>query len=186
MKLSLCLALCVLAAMPMRLTTGDAVADRAFTSQRGQTVSLSEFKGRALALTFLFTRCPLPDYCPRLTNHFREVQRELMKLPQQADWHLLSLSFDPEHDTPAQLSAYAKAQGADAAHWTFATGPLAEVREFGAAFGLEVSTTDGLLNHNLRTVVVDAAGRVQCIFKGSDWTAQDLLWEMQKAMQVKP
>ncbi len=182
MKLLLCFALASMVA----LRTGDVVPDAEFINQRGEDFRLSAFKGRALALNFIFTRCPLPDYCPRLTNHFMEAQRELMKAPQQGDWHLLSLSFDPEHDTPAQLKVYAQAHGADSSRWTFATGNAASVREFGAAFGLEVSTEGGLLNHNLRTVVIDAAGRVQCIFKGSEWTAQDLVWEMQKAMRVKP
>lgn len=184
MKLHHLLAACLLSlpANARELAIGDKVPDCELTDANGKPLNISSFRGRALAVTFIFTRCPLPDFCPRLTSHFKAAQQELAKTGKD-DWQLLSLSFDPEHDSPQQLTQYAKAQGADATHWTFATGN--GVREFGASAGLEVTTKDGLINHNLRTLVVDAAGRVQCIFKGSDWTAQDLVWEMQKAMPAK-
>lgn len=170
-------------AQAKELAVGDLIPDCALVDVNGKPLRISDFRGRALAVSFIFTRCPLPKFCPLLTSHFKAAQRELVKAG-GSDWHLLSLSFDAEHDTPAQLALYAKAQGSDAVTWTFATGE--RVREFGAAFGLEVMTQDGLINHNLRTVVVDAAGRVQHLFKGSEWTAQDLVWEMQKAMLAKP
>lgn len=184
MKLHHLLAACLLSlpANARELAIGEKVPDCELTDANGKTLNISRFRGRALAVTFIFTRCPLPDFCPRLSSHFKAAQQELAKTGKD-DWHLLSLSFDPEHDSAQQLTQYAKAQGADATHWTFATGN--GVREFGASAGLEVMIQDGLINHNLRTLVVDAAGRVQCIFKGSDWTAQDLVWEMQKAMPAK-
>ncbi len=184
MKLHHLLAACLLSlpAHARELAIGDNVPDCELTDANGRPLNISRFRGRALAVTFIFTRCPLPDFCPRLTSHFKAAQEELAKTGGH-DWHLLSLSFDPEHDTPRQLALHAKALGADARQWTFATGKA--VKEFGAALGLEVTIKDGFINHNLRTIVVDAAGRVQCIFKGSDWTAQDLVWEMQKAMPAK-
>lgn len=177
-----CLVLCLPAWAESRLlSVGDVVPDGEFINQDGKPFHLREYQGRAVAFTFIFTRCPLPNYCPRITSQFLEAQHELAKGP-PADWSLLSLSFDPEHDTPAQLSAYAKAHEADTLHWTFATAKPGAVTDFGASFGLTAVMEEGLLNHNLRTVVMDASGRVQCIFKGNEWTARELVWEMRKAM----
>jgi len=170
----------LLPASARELAVGDMIPDCELVSANGKPLRISSLHGHAFAITFIFTRCPLPEYCPRLTAHFKEAQQELAKAG-GTDWHLLSLSFDPEHDRPAQLAFYAKAHGVDDTRWTFATGK--HVREFGARFGLEVTTKDGLINHNLRTVVVDLAGRVQHVFRGSDWTVPDLVWEMQKAMR---
>lgn len=173
----------LLLAQPARLGTGDAVPDCAFISQDGEAFQLSRFKGRAVAVTFIFTRCPLPDYCPRLSARFAEAQRLLMA---EKGWHLLSLSFDPAHDTPEQLRAYARGQGADSACWTFATAQPGVVRAFGALFGLTAEEKAGLLDHNLRTVVIDAGGHVQHIFEGNAWTAEELVWEMKKAKLTRP
>ncbi len=169
--------LMLLPASAAELTVGDLVPDCGLIDQHGKPFQLSQFKGQALAITFIFTRCPLPDLCPRMTANFIAVQRELAK---DKNWHLVSMSFDPEHDTPAILDAYAKAHAADANHWTFATG---KVVEFGSLFGLKAVVKEGLLDHNLRTVVIDATGRVQHVFKGNEWTAQELVWELRKAMR---
>lgn len=162
----------------MLLRPGDTVPDSAWLDQDGQAFRLSDLKGKAVAVTFIFTRCPLPDYCPRLSARFMEAQRALAG---ERSWHLLSLSFDPRHDTPAVLKAYAEAQGAALPRWTFATGEGGSVLAWGARFGLTVSVKDGLLDHNLRTVVIDADGRVQHVFEGNEWTAEQLVWEMRKA-----
>ncbi len=184
--LSLCLCVTVLRAEGAELAVGDKVPEAEFISQDGKAVHLGDFKGQALAITFIFTRCPLPAYCPRMTARFAEAQQELQGPAAPAGpWHLLSLSFDPEHDTPEQLRAYAKAHAASLQHWTFATAKGEGVRRFGVQFGLTAVMEEGLLNHNLRTVVLDAAGRVQCIFKGNEWTAAQLVWEMRKAMPVE-
>lgn len=172
------------------LSVGDAVPDCELINEEGKPFHLHELKGQALAITFIFTRCPLANYCPLMTSHFLTVQRELGKdsptlLGKDSPtlkWHLLSLSFDPEHDTPNQLQRYRQAHGVNAERWTFATGKPGAIAAFGAHFGLTVSFTEGFLNHNLRTVVIDTAGRVQHIFKGNEWKPEELLWEMRKAM----
>lgn len=176
--------LMLLLGVPVRaeLSAGDKVPDCELLDQYGRSFHLDEFKGQVLALTFIFTRCPLPSYCPRLSAQFREAQDELSKDKTAGPWHLISLSFDDEHDHPPQLKAYADVYHADPAHWTMGTGKPDVVRRFGSLFGLTAVMEEGLLNHNLRTVVVDAGGHVQCVFKGNDWTAKDLLWEMRKAM----
>src|SRR5262249_33479455 len=145
--------------------------DYHFTNQLGQAVSTAQFKGQALAITFLFTRCPFPNFCPLMANNFAEVQKKLgMMTNAPANWHLLTISFDPEFDTPAVLARYAEAHGADANRWTFATGALVDVRAIGEQFGLVFWNEEaGIISHNLRTVVIDSSGRVQKIFTGNDW-----------------
>jgi protein SCO1/2 len=182
MNLLPCLVLCSMLALAEAavLSTGDSVPDCELTDQNGRPLRLSQFKGQALALTFIFTRCPLADYCPRMTAHFAAVQRAMGG---DKNWHLLSLSFDPEYDTPEKLLAYARAHGADTSRWTFATAKPDVVKGLGAWFGLEARMKDGLIDHNLRTVVIDAEGRVQHIFQGNTWTPQELIWELRKAMR---
>ncbi len=167
------------------LPPGTPLPDCALIDSRGQTLHMSDFKGRALAFTFIFTRCPLPDYCPRMNRNLGAVQGALAK-DEGANWHLLSLSFDPDYDTPERLAKYAEPYQPDPAHWTFATGRAEAVRKLGAAFGLAFSSTGVPLDHNLRTVVVDAAGRVQKVFIGNEWSPEELTAEMRRAMTAQP
>ena len=167
------------------LPPGTPLPDCQLTDSLGQTLRLSDFKGRALAFTFIFTRCPLPDYCPRMNRHLGAVQAALAGDP-ATNWHLLSLSFDPDYDTPERLAQYAEQYQPDPAHWTFATGSAEDVRKLGAAFGLAFSGTGALPDHNLRTVVVDVAGRVQKVFTGNEWKPDELIAEMRKAMTARP
>ena len=167
------------------LPPGTPLPDCALTDARGQARRLSEFRGRALAFTFIFTRCPFPDYCPLMNRHLGAVQNALAA-DAATNWQLLSLSFDPDYDTPERLAKYAEQYRPDAAHWTFATGRAEDVRQLGADFGLAISDQGTALNHNLRTVVVDAAGRVQKVFTGNAWTADELIAEMRRAMIARP
>jgi protein SCO1/2 len=162
---------------------GTPLPEVRLTDQRGQPVRLADYKGRALAITFIFTRCPLPDFCPRMSQQFGAVQRELSKIG--GDWQLLSVTIDPAYDQPAVLAEYAQSYAADPARWTFATGEVAEIRKLGEIFGLASTGASPALEHNLRTVVVDPAGRVQKVFPGNDWQAADLVAEMKRAMSGK-
>lgn len=174
-------------AEPEPLNEGDLLPDYHFTNQLGEAVSTAQFKGQALAITFLFTRCPFPNFCPLMANNFAEAQKKLLALPGgPANWHLLTISFDPEFDTPAVLQRYAGAHGADPKRWTFATGALVDVTAIGEQFGLTFwKEQAGIISHNLRTVVIDASGRVQKIFVGNSWEPEDLVAEMVKAAAVK-
>jgi protein SCO1/2 len=174
------------AALSPELEPGAPLPDATLTNQFGQPFQLAEGKGRALAFTFIFTRCPLPTFCPRLNKHFYEVQQALSEPGMASNWHLLSISFDPEWDTPERLAAYGPSQGQDPAHWTFATAAIPEIRRLAGSFGLTFAREGGSFNHNVRTVVVDAAGRVQRIFTNNDWQAGDLVAEMKKAMEAQP
>lgn len=168
------------------LTPGSPLPDCTLTNQIGQAIPLSAFKGRALAFTFIFTRCPFPVYCPRLNQNFAAVQAALLGDRTSAaatNWHLLSISFDPEYDTPARLAKYAETYRHDPAHWTFATGRTEDIRRLGSGFTLAFWKEGALFNHNIRTVVVDTRGRIQRIFHDNEWKPAELEAELRKAMR---
>jgi protein SCO1 len=165
------------------LKVGDVLPEYRLTNQLGQVITTSQFKGQALAITFLFTRCPFPTFCPRLANDFEETQQKLLQLQSgPTNWHLLTISFDPEFDGPAVLKAYAEAHHYDPAHSTFATGDLGDVTALGDLFGLAFwHDSSGSITHNMRTAVVNAEGRLQRVLEGKDWTSAELAAEMVKA-----
>jgi protein SCO1/2 len=168
------------------LNIGDALPDYTFTNELGQAVSLSSFKGRGLAFTFIFTRCPFPNFCPRMSDHFATAITNLLAAPDApTNWHFLSISFDPSFDTPKTLAAYAKRYQADPARWNFVTGAIIDIDAITEQFGLYFAREGGTINHNLRTVVVDSLGRVQHVFTGNEWTAEALATEMRRAAGAK-
>lgn len=171
------------------LNIGDAMPEYRFTNQLGQAVSLSQFRGQAYALTFIFTRCPYPTFCPLMSNNFRQAQDALLKMANApTNWHLFTLSFDPEWDTAERLKNYAAGLRHDPKHWSFLTGDLVDITAITEQTGLYFAReTDGVgISHNLRTVVVDAQGRVQNIMPENKWTAEELVAEIVKAAQAKP
>jgi protein SCO1/2 len=170
------------------LKVGDALPEYHFTNEFGRAVSTRQFKGQALVFTFFFTRCPYPTFCPFLSHSFEDTQTKLKTMAGgPANWHLLSISFDTETDSPAALKAYAGAYHYNPEHWSFVTGDLTEISaiadQVGAYFGHDES---GGITHNLRTVVVDAQGRVQRVFTDNRWTSDELVAEIVKAAQAKP
>jgi protein SCO1/2 len=168
------------------LEVGDPVPNYHFTNELGAAVSLEQFKGQALAITFIFTRCPLPDFCPRMSGNFAETQKTIIESPgAPRNWRLLTISFDPEFDTPPVLKGYARRYGADPLHWSFLTGDLIEVTAIAEQFGQMFWREEGALNHNLRTVVVDAGGRVRKIFSGNKWTSAELAQELIEASHAR-
>jgi len=165
-----------------QVEVGDMLPDCILTNQAGWQIRLSDFRGKALAFTFIFTRCPFPVYCPRMNNNLGGAQKQLAELKGNTNWHLLSISFDPEYDTPARLTTYGKTYRHDPAQWSFATGNLNDIRDLGEGFGLMFYKKSGTIEHNVRTVVVNPAGRVHHIFPGNEWTADELVAEVKKAM----
>jgi protein SCO1/2 len=166
------------------LLPGALLPDCTLTNQDGRSIRLSDFKGQAIAFTFFFTRCPFPVYCPRMSANFAAVQRELLANAPSTDWHLVSISFDPEFDKPPVLRSYGQGYGQQPAHWTFATGRADEIRKFGAGFGLMFRRTDTSIDHNIRTVVVDPAGKVHKVFYDNEWKPAELADEIRKAMKL--
>lgn len=149
----------------------------------GKAIALADFRGRAVAITFIFTRCPLPDFCPRMSGHFAEAQRLLAAGDK---WHLLSITIDPEYDTPERLAAYAQRYEADPARWTFATGEPAEIARLSEFFGVKIAQPGELPDHNLRTAVIDPAGRVRKVFVGNEWNPGELVEELKRAIAAEP
>ena len=171
------------------LAVGDKLPDYTFTNSLGRVVRLSEFRGSALALTFIFTRCPFPTFCPRLSTGFSDAQAALKAQANgPTNWHLLSITIDPEYDTLERLKGYAGRYKADPARWNFLTGDLTDITAIGEQFGLQFwrANPNEPINHNVRTVVVDANGRIQWVTPENDWKAATLVEQMVKAAQVKP
>jgi len=171
------------------LAVGDAMPDYTFTNTQGRVMRLSEFKGRAFALTFIFTRCPFPTFCPRLSLSFEEAQRQLKAMSGgPTNWHLLSLTIDPDYDTLPRLQDYATRYKADPARWDFLTGELIDITAISEQFGLQFwrANPSEPINHNVRTVVIDAAGRVHWITPETEFNPAQLVEQLIKAAAVKP
>ena len=167
---------------------GDLLPDVTLINQDGDEIKLSDFRGRALAITFIFTRCPLPDFCPRMSAHFAELERLLSAAPDlHEETRLLSISFDTAFDTPSVLKEYGhrylpKAEASDFGHWQFASGSAEQVRELANAVGLDFVADEEQFVHNLRTAIVDGEGRLVKILRGNDWKPEDALQELQTAL----
>jgi protein SCO1/2 len=169
------------------LEVGDAIPDYKFTNHLGAPISLAQFRGGALGLTFIFTRCPFPTFCPRMNQNFQKAERQLKARNGTTNWMLLSISFDPAWDTPARMKQYSTPYVSDPARWQFATSDMWTIDGITEQFGMTFyrDTPTSLPNHNLRTVVIDARGRVQKVFTGNEWTPEEFVEEMVKAASVK-
>ncbi|NDJ12607.1 MAG: hypothetical protein EBY17_15635 [Acidobacteriia bacterium] len=150
-----------------RLRIGDPLPDFALTDQAGRAVRPSDLRGRVLAIDFIYTRCPLPDVCPRLSASFATVAKRLRG---QAVT-LLSITVDPEYDTPQILAEYAKRWGAAGLNWHFLTGDVAKLA---GALGEVYWTDEGSIGHNSATAVFGRDGRVAATLEGSSWRADQL------------
>lgn len=171
------------------LAVGDKLPEYTFTNATGRVVKLSEYRGRALAITFIFTRCPFPTFCPRLSTSFSDAQTALkMQANGPTNWNLLSITIDPEYDTPERLQAYADRYKADPKRWEFVTGDLTAITAIGEQFGLQFwrANPNEPINHNVRTVVVDTNGRIQWVTPETEWKAEALVEQMNKAAQAPP
>jgi protein SCO1/2 len=170
-------------AKPVRImdvmAAGDPVPQDALVDQAGATRHLSDWRGDALAVTFVYTRCPVPDFCPLMDRHFADLQRAILADPALRDKvHLVSISFDPAHDTPAVITAHAKARGADPRVWSYLTGDPAAIDHVTSRFGVSaIAEHDSVdsITHNLRTAVIDPQGRLVTIYNGNEWTVDGLL-----------
>jgi len=166
---------------------GDEAPATALVDQEGKAFSLADFRGKAVAVTFIFTRCPLPDFCPRMNLNFSEVERRLAADPKlYGKTQLLSVSFDPEHDTPAVLKAFREpflrgAPGVVPGHWRFATGTLERIREFAGFFGLTYLRTGNQFVHSLATAVISTDGKLLSLRRGNDWEPKDLVEDLSRA-----
>ncbi|MEO8258092.1 MAG: SCO family protein [Acidobacteriota bacterium] len=156
------------------LKPGEAVPDASFVDQSGKKRRFSSFKGSPVLMTFIYTKCPMPTFCPLMDQHFATIQKKLKDDPAlKGRVHLVSVSFDPIVDTPPVLKAHAQTLGADLNTWTFLTGDRDDVDQFAARFGVSVarSQTDQRdITHNLRTALVDGGGKLVKVYIGNEWT----------------
>jgi len=159
---------------------GDSVPDFQFTNQNGKRVALNQYRGMTLLITFIYTRCPFPDYCPRVSGEFAEINRDLLENPALAGkTHLLSISFDPAHDTPQILYSYGLAYGGKQPslfrHWEFVVPRTADLPRIASYFGVTYQEGGGLITHSLSTAVIAPDGRIFKWYHGNDWQVGDLL-----------
>lgn len=161
---------------------GDAVPDFKLRNQDGRPIHLAQFKGKALLLTFVYTRCPLPDFCPRVTRNFASIEKQLAANPALlAKTHLVCVSFDPEHDTPDRLRAYgATYMGSDAKsafdHWDFAVPQKPVLLEMAKFFDVGITNeADETITHTLSTTLIGPDGKVVQFYPGNEWTVEDVL-----------
>jgi protein SCO1/2 len=169
-------------------SAGDAVPDFKLINQDGRTIHLDQFKGRVVLLTFIYTRCPLADFCPRMSHNFAEIDKALQGDPRlSAKTHLLSISFDPEYDTPTVLKSYGEAYTGQYTkdrfeHWDFAAPSRSEMAAMTKYFCVGVTPGDsGTLTHSLSTVLIGKDGKVRSWYPTNDWQPADVLSAMKSA-----
>lgn len=155
---------------------GEPLPDVVFTNQNGKNFRLSNYRGEVVALTFIYTRCPLPDFCIRMSSSFAKVQRALAHdATLRNKWHLVSISFDPKFDSPKVLKSYGQTYSADFTTWDFATTSEQSLAKLAEGLDLYVQPGEGgLIDHTLRTVLLDQQGRLIKTIKGNDWTPEEL------------
>ena len=167
-----------------QLTAGERVPNAAFVDQDGKKRDFASFKGQTIVLTFIYTNCPMPTFCPLMDRHFASIQKKLKDDPALAAVsrvHLVSVSFDPATDTPPVLKNHAKRLEADPKTWTFLTGDRDEVDKFAARFGVSVGrslTDDRNITHNLRTAIIDRDGKVLKVYTGNEWTPDQIVADL--------
>lgn len=169
------------------LEPGEAIPDFTFLNQSGRMIRLKQFQGKVLLLTFVYTRCPLPTYCVRMSRNFAEIDQALQKDPAlYAKTHLLSVSFDPKYDTPAVLRSYGGAYTGRYTqetfrHWDFAAPPEKELPQVLQFFDIGATPEqDHTITHSLSTVVIAPDGKLYKWYPGNDWTPQQVLADVAK------
>jgi protein SCO1/2 len=155
------------------LVVGQAVPDFTLIDQTRARISLSQFRGKVVALNFVYTSCVLPQFCYRLANHFSVIQRRFGGRMGR-ELVLLTVTFDPARDTPERLAEYARQWKADPATWRFLTGEAAAIAKVTRLFGLDAFPDEGLINHSTRTVVIDRTGALAASIEGNEYTASQL------------
>ncbi len=170
---------------------GKEVPDFKLTNQDGKPISFKNYRGKALAITFIYSRCPLPEYCILMSSRFSDLAIQLQNSAQLKDKvRLLSISFDPATDTPETLKKYGlgyiRNPNYDFSIWQLATAPDKDIRQIADFFGLRYEIDESnktQFNHSLRTIVIAPDGKVKKVFSGGDWTTDELLREMEKSLK---
>ncbi len=169
------------------LMPGDTVPNQAFVDQDGRTRDFAAIRGeRAIAITFIYTKCPIPTFCPAMDRQFAEAQSLIKEKRLEGKVALLSVSFDPENDTPPVLTAHARKLGADRDVWTFVTGDRDGIDRFASSLLLTLvrgeAPNPDEIGHTLRTTVVDRSGKIAKSYSGADWTPAELVAELERVL----
>lgn len=170
------------------LKPGDLVPDFSLINEENRRIHLSDWQGKVVVMTFIYTRCPLPDFCILMSKHFSRIQKSL-KSDSALDgrWHLLTISFDPKSDTPKRLREYGKTYGADFSLWSFGTDSLDSIgllcSRFQEAFW---NDKGGLISHNLVTAVIDPSSRLYKVYTGNGWAPQEIVQDVRGLVQSVP
>jgi len=170
---------------PNKVALGAAVPDFVLTDQANRSVRLSDFRGRVVVVDFIYTRCPLPDVCPRLSANFAYLAKRLVAPTAGRDLELLSVTIDPQFDTPAALTEYARRYGADGESWRFLTGPLDQIREVAGMFGLVYWAEEGSITHTAATAVIARDGKLTAVIEGAGYRATQLRDLVEHTMREK-
>jgi protein SCO1 len=172
------------------LNPGDPVPDFRLLNQSGKLIHISQFRGKVLLVTFIYTRCPLADYCPRMSRNFAHLDKLLAADPTlYAKTHLLSVSFDPKYDTPAVLRSYGGSYTGlyteeKFAHWDFAAPPEQELPDVLHFFLVGATPEkDRTITHSLSTIVIDPEGRIYKWYPSNDWTPEQLFSDVKQLLQ---
>jgi protein SCO1/2 len=177
-------------AMPavVQAKEGDEIPNYTLRNQDDREIRIHNYRGKALMLTFIYTRCPVPDYCTLMSNNFAQIDRELGQNPElYAKTHLLSISIDPAYDTPKVLRSYGAAhtgryQNETFAHWEFAAGTKEQVKDIAGYFGLTYFPDKDQIIHGLRTVIVNPEGKVAKIYSGNEWQPGEAVEMLRKTL----
>jgi protein SCO1/2 len=167
---------------PGQPAPGDEVPDFALVDHNGKLIRFHQYRGKTLLLTFIYTRCPLPDYCPLMTSNFAEIHRSLKEAALLEKAYLLCVSIDPEYDKPAVLKAYGSEHAPGFDHWGFASGSSEQVRAVADYFGLEYRTENDQVIHNLVTALIDPEGKVRKLYSGNQWKPAEVLADLRSSL----
>ena len=169
------------------IKTGAPVPNQTFVNQDGKSVSLADFRGDAVIVTFMYTACPMPTMCPMMDRNFAKIQAKLKEQNNLLKAHLLSVSFDPQVDTPPVLKRHADSLGADPRLWTFVTGDRDEIDKWASGFGVSISRAMNDprdITHNLRTAILDREGNLVQAYSGNEWTPEQVLADVRVMVGV--
>ncbi|HKE04105.1 MAG TPA: SCO family protein [Blastocatellia bacterium] len=163
---------------------GTETPDFALVNQDGKKINFNQYRGKALVMTFIYTRCPLPDYCPLMTQNFVTINSQLQNNSALRDkTHLLSVTVDPDYDKPKVLREYGARAGADKdgfKQWEFATGSPDQIKNIAQFFGLNYWKEKDQIIHGLRTAIITPDGKVVKVYRGNDWKPEDVVKDLEK------
>lgn len=175
---------------PHQLLPGEAIPNISLLNQDGRTIGLEDFRGKALLITFIYTRCPMPTACPRISSHLSRVNEALSKNPEAySKSHLISISLDPSYDTPAIMRnyglAYLNGNREGFSHWEFVSTTVPDLTRLAVALGLIYTVKAGQITHTMQTVLISPDGKFIQAWPGSDWTEDDVTAAVTRSTMVR-